>query len=67
MHSVVHLLRLEANRRNRHVPACTTFGSRPSYLVLHAIERIVAPRGLRVDATSPWVDARLPAGSRVQT
>jgi hypothetical protein len=27
----------------------------------------VAPLGLRVDATSPWVDARLPDGSRVQT
>ena len=31
------------------------------------IERIVAPLGLRVDATSPWVDAGLPDGSRVQT
>jgi pilus assembly protein CpaF len=28
--------------------------------VLHVIERIVAALGLRVDATSPWVDARLP-------
>jgi pilus assembly protein CpaF len=35
--------------------------------VLHVIERIVVPLGLRVDATSPWVDARLPDGSRVQT
>jgi Flp pilus assembly CpaF family ATPase len=35
--------------------------------VLHVIERIVAPLGLRVGATSPWVDARLPDGSRVQT
>src|SRR5512132_1179856 len=35
--------------------------------VLHVIERIVAPLGLRVDATSPWVDARLPDGLRVQT
>jgi pilus assembly protein CpaF len=35
--------------------------------VLHVIERIVAPLGLRVDATSPWVDARLPDGSGVQT
>jgi len=35
--------------------------------VLHVIERIVAPLGLRVDATSPWEDARLPDGSRVQT
>jgi pilus assembly protein CpaF len=33
--------------------------------VLHVIERIVAPLGLRVDATSPWVDARLSDGSRV--
>ena len=35
--------------------------------VLHVIECIVAPLGLRVDATSPWVDARLPDSSRVQT
>ena len=35
--------------------------------VLHVIERIVALLGLRVDATSPWVDARLPDGSRGQT
>jgi pilus assembly protein CpaF len=34
--------------------------------ILHVIERSVAPLGLRVDATSPWVDARLPDGSRVQ-
>jgi pilus assembly protein CpaF len=33
--------------------------------VLHVIERIVAPLGLRVDGTSPWVDARLPDGARV--
>jgi len=32
--------------------------------VLHVIERIVAPLGLRVDATLPWVDARLPDGIR---
>ena len=30
--------------------------------VLHVIECIVAPLGLRVDVTSPWVDARLPDG-----
>lgn len=29
------------------------------------IERILGPLGLRVDRTSPWVDARLPDGSRV--
>ena len=33
--------------------------------VLHVIERIVGPLGLRVDQASPWVDARLPDGSRV--
>jgi pilus assembly protein CpaF len=31
----------------------------------HLIEKIVAPLGLRVDRTSPLVDARLPDGSRV--
>jgi pilus assembly protein CpaF len=33
--------------------------------VLHLIERIVGPLGLRVDQASPWADARLPDGSRV--
>ena len=33
--------------------------------VLHLIERIVGPLGLRVDSSSPWADARLPDGSRV--
>ena len=33
--------------------------------VMHLIERIVGPLGLRVDQASPWVDARLPDGSRV--
>ena len=31
----------------------------------HLIEKIVAPRGLRIDRSSPLVDARLPDGSRV--
>jgi pilus assembly protein CpaF len=31
----------------------------------HLIEKIVAPLGLRIDRTSPLVDARLPDGSRV--
>jgi pilus assembly protein CpaF len=35
--------------------------------VMHLIERIVGPLGLRVDHASPWVDARLPDGSRVHT
>jgi Flp pilus assembly CpaF family ATPase len=34
--------------------------------VLHPIERIVGPLGLRVDQASPWVDARLPGGSKRQ-
>jgi pilus assembly protein CpaF len=33
--------------------------------VFHLIERIVAPLGLRVDESSPFVDARLADGSRV--
>ncbi len=33
--------------------------------VLNLIERIVSPLGLRVDESSPYVDARLPDGSRV--
>ena len=32
--------------------------------VRHLIERVTSPLGLRVDASSPWVDARLPDGSR---
>ncbi len=32
--------------------------------VRHLIERIVGPLGLRVDESRPWVDARLPDGSR---
>jgi pilus assembly protein CpaF len=34
-------------------------------LAEHLIERVVAPLGLRVDRVSPFVDARLPDGSRV--
>ncbi len=33
--------------------------------VLHVIERVIAPLGLRIDESSPYVDARLPDGSRV--
>jgi pilus assembly protein CpaF len=32
--------------------------------VFHLIERVVAPLGLRVDESCPYVDARLPDGSR---
>ena len=34
--------------------------------VYHLIERVVGPLGLRVDESSPYVDARLPDGSRFQ-
>jgi pilus assembly protein CpaF len=33
--------------------------------ITHLIERVVGPLGLRVDRSSPLVDARLPDGSRV--
>ena len=33
--------------------------------VMHVLDRIVGPLGLRADESSPWVDARLPDGSRV--
>lgn len=33
--------------------------------ILHLIERVVGPLGLRVDRAAPLVDARLPDGSRV--
>jgi pilus assembly protein CpaF len=32
--------------------------------IRHLIERVVSPLGLRVDTSSPWVDARLADGSR---
>ncbi|MFP4511357.1 MAG: CpaF family protein [Acidimicrobiales bacterium] len=45
------------------VTATTTELDEPT--VSRLIERIVAPLGLRVDRSSPMVDARLPDGSRV--
>ena len=33
--------------------------------IMRIVERIVAPLGRRVDESSPFVDARLPDGSRV--
>ena len=33
--------------------------------VMHVIDRIVSPLGRRIDESSPYVDARLPDGSRV--
>jgi pilus assembly protein CpaF len=43
--------------------AAVAFGSEAE--LRHAIERILAPLGRRVDEASPLVDARLPDGSRV--
>lgn len=43
---------------------CTGIVLEPS-TTLVLLERIVAPLGLRIDRSAPWVDARLPDGSRV--
>jgi pilus assembly protein CpaF len=52
-----------AERGGRIERTGVTFGS-PDEL-MHAIERILAPLGRRVDEASPLCDARLPDGSRV--
>jgi pilus assembly protein CpaF len=43
--------------------AAVEFGSEAE--LMHAIERVLAPLGRRVDEASPMCDARLPDGSRV--
>lgn len=43
---------------------CTGLVLEPA-TTLALLERIVTPLGLRIDRSSPWVDARLPDGSRV--
>ena len=53
---------VEREGRIERVPDRLFEGEEP---ILHLIERIVGPLGLRVDQASPWVDARLPDGSRV--
>lgn len=50
-------------RRGRIEPTGVAFDSERA--LLHAIERILAPLGRRVDEASPLCDARLPDGSRV--
>jgi pilus assembly protein CpaF len=50
-------------RRGRIEPTDVAFGSDAE--LLHAIERILAPLGRRVDEASPLCDARLADGSRV--
>jgi pilus assembly protein CpaF len=55
--------RVYVERRGRVVPAPVSFPSEAE--LLHAIERILAPLGRRVDEASPLCDARLADGSRV--
>ncbi|MEJ7714231.1 MAG: ATPase, T2SS/T4P/T4SS family [Thermoleophilaceae bacterium] len=50
-------------RRGKVVPTAVRFGSESD--LTHAIERILAPLGRRVDEASPMCDARLADGSRV--
>jgi pilus assembly protein CpaF len=50
-------------RGGRIEPGGVTFGGEAE--LMHAIERILAPLGRRVDESSPLCDARLPDGSRV--
>jgi pilus assembly protein CpaF len=50
-------------RRGRIEPTGVSFGGEAE--LMHAIERILAPLGRRVDEGSPMCDARLPDGSRV--
>src|SRR3954451_10166252 len=50
-------------RRGRVERASAEFGSQAE--LMHAIERVLAPLGRRVDEASPMCDARLPDGSRV--
>jgi pilus assembly protein CpaF len=50
-------------RRGRVEPAGVQFASEAE--LMHAIERVLAPLGRRVDEASPLCDARMPDGSRV--
>jgi pilus assembly protein CpaF len=50
-------------RRGRLESTGVEFAGEPE--LLHAIERVLAPLGRRVDEASPLCDARLPDGSRV--
>ena len=55
--------RVYVERRGRVEPTAVRFASEAD--LLHAIERILAPLGRRVDEASPLCDARLQDGSRV--
>ena len=52
-----------ASRAGRIEPSDARFGDEAA--LRHAIERILAPLGRRVDEAEPLCDARLPDGSRV--
>ena len=56
-------LQVYVERRGRIEPTRVSFGSEAE--LMHAIERILAPLGRRVDEASPLCDARLPDGSHV--
>src|SRR3712207_8186362 len=55
--------RVWVERGGRVEPTAVTFASEAE--LRHAIERILAPLGRRVDEAEPLCDARLPDGSRV--
>ncbi len=55
--------RVWVERGGRLEPAAEAFAAEAD--LRHAIERILAPLGRRVDEAEPMVDARLPDGSRV--
>ncbi|MDI6824685.1 MAG: CpaF family protein [Bacillota bacterium] len=50
-------------RRGRIEPTTVTFRDEDD--LMHLIARMVAPLGRRVDVSSPYADARLPDGSRI--
>jgi pilus assembly protein CpaF len=60
---VVGAERVWVERHGRVECADAAFGSEAE--LMHAIERVLAPLGRRVDEASPMCDARLPDGSRV--
>jgi pilus assembly protein CpaF len=60
---VNHASQIYVERRGKLSLSTQTFSSNEA--VRHAIERIVAPIGRRIDESSPLVDARLKDGSRV--
>jgi pilus assembly protein CpaF len=54
--------RAYVERRGRLEPVALGLDARA---IVHLVERVVAPLGLRLDRSSPMVDARLPDGSRL--